>query len=538
MGGRRAAWLLQPLWPSVRSGARQHVAGEARPRDIRDFRDLRLDGQDRWGGRRQRSAGRSPRRRGSSACCLVTTGPGARTLLQGPGPGAGPLSETETRMAMLAEPPPPVPAHATLIFLLQLAVLLFVALCLGRLAERVKLPAVVGELLTGVLLGPSLLGHVAPDVSRWLLPADHGQMGMLDAVGQLGVLLLVGVTGSHLDLRAVRRRGATVARISLAGLLLPLAMGIGLGFVLAHDFMPADGSRGVFVLFLGVAMCVSAIPVISKTLSDLSLLHRDVGQLTLAASMVDDAVGWLLLSVASVAATVGIGVGSVAVSVSYLLGFTLLAAVVGGPMVRGTLRLTGRADQPGPSIAAAVILVLVGASTTHALGMEPVFGAFVVGVLIGTARQQDVSRLAPLRTVVLSVLAPLFLATAGLRMDLTALGKREVTIAAVVVLVVAIVGKFAGAYIGARLSRLSNWEGVAIGAGMNARGVIEVIVAMAGLRLGVLDTAMYTIVVLVALVTSLMAPPLLRLATDRIAHSDEEISRKASQEALSPAMVT
>jgi Kef-type K+ transport system membrane component KefB len=147
-------------------------------------------------------------------------------------------------------------------------------------------------------------------------------------------------------------------------------------------------------------------------------------------------------------------------------------------------------------------------------------------MLIGSSRWVQLGRLAPLRTVVMSVLAPLFFATAGLRMDLTELGRPAVLGAAAAVLLVAILGKFVGAYLGARASRLGHWEGLALGAGLNARGVIEVIVAMVGLRLGVLTTAAYTIIVLVAIVTSLMAPPSLRYAMRRIAVSDEERVRE------------
>jgi Kef-type K+ transport system membrane component KefB len=263
------------------------------------------------------------------------------------------------------------------------------------------------------------------------------------------------------------------------------------------------------------------------------LLHRDVGQLTLAAGMVDDAVGWFLLSLVSAAATVGVSTGSTVYSAVALIGFALFAATVGRPMVRGLMRLGARSSEPGLTIALAVLVVLGGAVTAHVLGMEAVFGAFVAGILIGTARQQDIARLAPLRTVVLSVLAPLFLATAGLRMDLTALAEPSIALTAVVVLLTAVFGKFAGAYIGARLSGLTTWEGLAIGAGMNARGVIEVIVAMTGLRLGILDTATYTVIVVVAVATSLMAPPLLRFASARIPHSEEEIRRRVALDRLS-----
>ncbi|MEU7799841.1 cation:proton antiporter [Micromonospora arborensis] len=435
-------------------------------------------------------------------------------------------------MHLLAAVPPPLPAHTLLVFLTQLAVLLLLAVALGRLAQRLGMPAVVGELLTGLFIGPSVLGNLAPGVFGWLLPASPVQMSLLDGVAQFGVLLLVGVTGMHLDVGTLRRHRGTAVRISLAGLLLPLALGVLLGVVLARTIVRTDTDTGVFALFLGVAMCVSAIPVISKTLSDMNLLHRNVGQLTLAAGMVDDAIGWFLLSLVSAAATVGVTTGSVLLSLLSLVGLTLFGILAGGPVVRRVMRLGATGDHPGPTVSAAVLIVLIGAVAAHALHLEAVFGAFGAGVLIGTARRSDLARLAPLRTVVLAVLAPLFLATAGLRMDLSALADPSIALTAVSVLLVAISGKFAGAYLGARLSRLSSWEGLAIGAGMNARGVIEVIVAMTGLRLGVIDTAMFTVIVLVAVVTSVMAPPLLRIACARIDYSEEEREREAEHRML------
>src|SRR5712691_1857692 len=183
----------------------------------------------------------------------------------------------------IAAPVQPLASHQLLVFILQVAVLLGLAFGLGRLAERLRLPAVVGELLAGVVLGPSLLGMLAPGGGHWLMPPVPSQMDLLDAAGQIGVLLLVGLTGTHLDLAMLRRRRVTAARISIAGLVVPLGLGIGLGTLLPASLVPDGVNRGVFALFLGVAMCVTAVPVIAKTLSDLRLLHRDVGQLTLAA---------------------------------------------------------------------------------------------------------------------------------------------------------------------------------------------------------------------------------------------------------------
>lgn len=416
---------------------------------------------------------------------------------------------------LIAAPVPTIGQHSLLVFLLQIAALLLLALLLGRLAQRFNLPAVAGELCAGVILGPSILEPLLPGFSDWLLPQKPDQMHLLDAAGQLGVLLLVGVTGAELKFGLVRRRGLTAARVSIAGLLLPLGLGIGTGYLLPRSFLPSGANPAVFALFLGVAMCVTAIPVIAKTLLDMKLLHRDIGQLILAAGVVDDVVGWFLLSVVSAMATAGLTAGVVTTAILYPVGVVVFAFLIGRPLVGMALRAAGRSESPAPTIATAVVMVLFSAAATQAMHLEAIFGAFVCGVLIGTSGQLDTEKLAPLRTTVLAFLAPLFFATAGLRMDLTALGRPVVLGAAVAVLAVAVFGKFAGAFIGARLSRLNRWEALALGAGMNSRGVVEVIVAMTGLRLGVLNTETYTIIVLVAIVTSLMAPPILRYAMTR-----------------------
>jgi len=433
---------------------------------------------------------------------------------------------SELRMTIAAAPIAPIGANQALIFLLQLGLLLGVALLLGRLALRLRMPAVVGELTAGVLLGPSLLAHAAPGVSAWLLPADPAQLHLLDAIGQLGVLLLVGFTGMHIDLDLVRRKGATALWVSAGGLLVPLVLGIWLGFLLPSSLVAEGSQREVLALFLGVAMCVSAIPVIAKTLYEMRLLHRNIGQLIISAAAVDDIVGWLMLSVISALAAGGLHAGRVAISIGNLAAVIAFAVLVARPVVRRVLAMASRSPDPGVTVAAIVVMLLFSAAGTQALGMEPILGTFLCGILIGSSGRLDRAALVPLRTFVMAVLAPIFFATAGLRMDLTALGRPAVLASAVVVLAIAIGGKFAGAYLGARMGRLGHWDGLAVGAGLNARGIIEVIVAMVGLRLGVLSTATYTIIVLVSVVTSLMAAPTLRYAVRRIAVTSEEIERE------------
>ncbi|GHF54390.1 Kef-type K+ transport system membrane component KefB [Amycolatopsis bartoniae] len=427
----------------------------------------------------------------------------------------------------------PIAAHSLLIFLLQVGLLLLLAVALGRLAGRLGMPVVVGELFVGAVLGPSFLAWAAPGLHDWLFPAVVEQYHLLDAVGQIGVVLLVGFTGMHLDMKLVRRRGVTAAGVSLGGLVVPLGLGIGAGYVLPRVLVPDGTDSTVFALFLGVAMCVSAIPVIAKTLIDMKLLHRNVGQLTLTAGMIDDAVGWFMLSVVSAMAVHAATTGTVLVSLAYLFAIIAFALTLGRPLVRGALRVAGKSGDSGLTIATATVLILLAGAGTQALGLEAVFGAFVCGILIGTAAKVDLAKLAPLRTVVLSGFAPIFFATAGLRMDLTALVRPQVLLTGLAVLVLAIAGKFAGAYAGARLSGLNKWEGMALGAGLNSRGVIEVVVAMVGLRLGILSVAVYTIVILVAIVTSLMAPPILRFAMSKVEQTAEEQVRENEHRAWS-----
>ncbi|WP_449064590.1 cation:proton antiporter [Planomonospora algeriensis] len=426
-----------------------------------------------------------------------------------------------------------IPAHHLMTFLLQLGLLLGLATLLGRLSARFGLPALLGELCAGILIGPSLLANAAPDLFAWLLPQDPARFHLIDAVGQLGVLLLVGMTGMHLDTGFLRRQGRSAAWISGTGLLVPLALGVGIGFLAPPEMIAGGTDPAVFALFLGVALCVSAIPVIAKILTEMRLLHRDIGQLILSTSVIDDVAGWFLLSVVSALATAGARTGQAALTAIALLAvFVLASLLIGRRVVAAVLRLADRGHGDRTLIAAVTVLFLLFAAVTHALGFEAVLGAFVCGALIGSSPDLKVARLAPLQTFVAAVLAPIFFATAGLRMDLTELANPVVLGAGLLVLAVAVLGKFAGAYLGARIARRTRWEALALGAGLNSRGVIEVIVAMVGLRLGVLTTASYTVIVLVAVATSMMAPPLLRLAASRIAPTEDEAVREEFFDAL------
>jgi K+:H+ antiporter len=428
---------------------------------------------------------------------------------------------------------PPLASSQLMHFLVQVGLLLLCAVVLGRVAVRLRMPAIIGELTAGLLLGPSLLGWAVPGLSGWLFPADPSQSHLLDALGQVGIILLVGIAGAQVDMRLLRRWRTAIARVGLAGLLIPVGLGIAAGFVLPRSLLSAGAGRPEFIMYFGVVMCVCAIPVIAKTLSDMNLLHRDVGQLTLAAAAVDDAAGWFLLSIVSAMATVGVRASQVGLSIVYLAGLLLAAVFVVRPVVRRVLALPACRSDSNATTGVAVVVILGCAAATSAMGMEPIFGAFVAGAVIGSPGVVDLRKLAPLRMIVNCVLAPIFLASAGLRVDLTAFGNWRTVLAGVVIVLVAIAGKLTGAYLGARASRLTRAESLAMGAGMNARGAVEVVVASVGLRIGVLNVAGYTIVVLVAMVTSLIAPPVLRAAMSRVEHNAAERLRRAENDAWS-----
>ncbi|MET9340060.1 cation:proton antiporter [Nonomuraea sp. NPDC003804] len=408
------------------------------------------------------------------------------------------------------------------LFLLQLIVILLLAVLLGRLAARFGQPAIVGELSAGLLLGPAVLGQLAPEWSQWLPKPGSG--ALIDAIAQLGVLLLVGLTAAQLDLAALGRQAGTLARISAWGLLVPLALGVAAGFAAPEVLLGPGTRREVFAIYFGVALCVSAIPVIARTLTDLRLLDHRIGQLILASGACQDAVGWVLLAVVGAMAATGLDVGALGLSVLWLA--VLLAVVLAArPLARRVLR----GGEQAPTMTIVVVMILTAALAAHAAALEPVVGAFIAGLLVGVKGGADPRHLATLRTVVIAVLAPVFLAFAGLHLDPAALADPVVAAAAAAALAIAVLGKLAGGYVGARTSGLSHWESFAIGAGLNSRGLIEVIVATVGLRLGILTPAAYSIIVLIAVTTSLMAPPLLRMALARASIGEPDGRRQSER---------
>ena len=421
----------------------------------------------------------------------------------------------------------PLGHHELLLVVVQLLALLTVARVLGEAFSRVGQPAVVGELLAGVLLGPSVFGVIVPSFYEALFVVSESQFHLLEIVSWIGLLMLLIVTGLETDIDLILSKGRTAVLLSLGGILVPFASGFALGWFLPLEFIAAPDQRLVFSLFIATAMSISAIPVIAKVLIELDVIRRDIGQLILAAGMVDDTIGWVLLAtVAGLAQSGVVDVNTAVVTIISVVIFLALAFTVGRRLVADIVRWVDTSvGGETAMITTLMVLALAAAAITQYLGLEAILGAFVVGILVGQLKRFDHRLRHTFEVMTLGVFAPVFFAIAGLRMNVVALLDPAVVLVAGVVLTVACFGKFAGILSVSGLAGLSRWEGITIGGGMNARGAMEIIVATIGLGLGILTNEMYSIIVLVAIVTSLLAPTVMRWSIPKIEMSPDERAR-------------
>ena len=421
-----------------------------------------------------------------------------------------------------------MPSFDPAILLLQLGILLALAFLLGRLAERIGLPATTGELATGLLLGPSVLGAVATaNGSDWLFAPASGHNEFLLGIAAFCGVLLVGVAGATVDLGFIRARTRTVGLISLGALGLPLVSTVVLALAADPRLHGPEADTWSFAAYAGLALSVSAVPVIVKIFADLGVLHRNLSQLSLSVAVIDDAIVWIGLSI--IAATVRLhDADDPAGDVTFTL-----AAVVALALLTVVARRTGVTASPGaqrePGVGAsslvAAAFITLGAVITDGIGLDWTLGAFLCGAIVASGRIVSVAGLRPLRTVVLGVLAPLFLAVNGLAADLTALRDPRLAFLAAAAVVLAVLTKTVGAYGGGRLAGLEHDAAMAVSSALNARGTVQLVVAAAGLRLGLITTEGFTILVLVALVTSAMAGPLIRRYLRRIPETPDEDRR-------------
>ena len=425
----------------------------------------------------------------------------------------------------------PISGHAVFLLLVQLALLLLLARGGAGLAQFFGLPAVVGELAAGIVLGPSVFGHYAPEAFVALFPPAVEQFHLLEIIGVLGMVLLLLLTGLETDLRLLQSLGRAALVASVLGMFVPFVLGFGLGLWMPDEFLAQPDQRILFAAFLATSMAISAMPVIAKILIDLGLTRRNIGLVILSAGVVDDTAGWLILSVIAGAAAQGgsVELASLAWTIAWMIVFVAAVAVVLYPLSRVAFRWLARAASPDSMMVAMVIIALLAAATTEHIGVHAVFGAFVAGTALRQVphlRPESVHRL---ESFVFSILAPVFFGTVGLQVDLWTLNSREGGVMLAIVLAIACVGKLAGCLLGGLWGGMSFWQALSIAVAMNARGAMGLVVATIGLSLGILDAQMFSIIVMVAVVTSFLAPVLLRLTMRKIQPTRDEEARMLAE---------
>jgi Kef-type K+ transport system membrane component KefB len=393
--------------------------------------------------------------------------------------------------------------------IIEIAALLGAGRLGGEVSRALRGPPVIGEILAGVVMGPTLLGRLAPALASDLFPATGPARETLDAVRLVAVTFLMLVAGLEVELSVLRRVGRSALCTGLGGLLVPF--GLGLAVALAAPTFLGKGEDVppvAFGLFFGASMAISALPVIARILLDLHLLRSDLGLLVMASAMLDDVFGWLAFSI--VLGMSGVEVGTTGVG-GVLLGIAVFSLVLFAfvrPILGRVVPWSQRKPESAVSVLAPMLaLGLLGGAVTEAIGTHAVIGAFLVGVAIRTDQLRSEVR-GIVHEFVTHVFAPIYFATIGLRVDFATSFSPWLVVA---IVVVGCVGKFAGASLGARLAGQPFSLAFATAAGLNARGAMEIVLGELALDHGIIDRSLFTAIVCMALVTSLLSGPLMRV---------------------------
>ncbi|MGB3865368.1 MAG: cation:proton antiporter [Xanthobacteraceae bacterium] len=418
------------------------------------------------------------------------------------------------------------------VFILQIILLIAVGRGLGEVMQRFGQPSVMGELLAGVILGPSIFGALWPEARSAIFPANAEQKALIDGIAQFGVLLLLLLTGMETDLKLVRKVGRAAITISIAGIVVPFCCGFALGQFLPESLLPHPEQRLVASLFLGTALSISSVKIVAVVVREMNFMRRNVGQIIVATAVIDDTIGWVIIAVIfSLASRGHLDLMSVAQAMLGTLAFLAISFTIGRQLVFRLIRWANDTLVSQAAVITVILLLMSGmALITHWIGVHTVLGAFVAGVLVGESPILTKQIDERLRGLISSLFMPIFFGLAGLSADLTVLKDPNLLMLTVLLVLIASIGKFGGAFVGGALGGLSRRESFALASGMNARGSTEVIIATIGLSMGVLSQNMFTMIVTMAIVTTMAMPPMLRSALARLPLEKTEKERLEREE--------
>jgi Kef-type K+ transport system membrane component KefB len=390
--------------------------------------------------------------------------------------------------------------------LLALVVVILTARAVGALFGWLRQPPVIGEVIAGILLGPSLFGRVAPEASAYVFRPEI--LPALGVLAQIGVILFIFLVGLELDTDLIRERSPTAATISVASMTTAFALGAILALWLYPRLSSGDVPFGLFALFLGLAMSVTAFPVLVRILTDRGIQKTEVGALAISCASVDDVAAWCLL--AFVSSVSGARFAGAWATVGLTVGYVVLMIAVARPLVR---RLVFRQERRGvstqTSLGLMVLAMLMSALATEWIGIHALFGAFLLGAVIphDSRLARELGR--KLQDFVVVLFLPTFFAFTGLRTQLHLVRGVEQWGLCLTITLVACLGKFGGTALAARLNGFDWRPSVALGALMNTRGLMELIVLNVGLDQGVISSTLFSMMVLMAVATTVAAGPVL-----------------------------
>jgi Kef-type K+ transport system membrane component KefB len=392
--------------------------------------------------------------------------------------------------------------------LLAMVIIIAAARILGYVFRRLNQPPVIGEVVAGILLGPSLFGLIAPELSGYLLP--QAVVPILGAIAQVGVIFFMFIVGIELDTRHVRHHTHASVAISHASIITPFLLGISLALFIYPGLSTSDVPFYIFALFMGVSMSVTAFPVLARILTDRGIHKSQMGVIALACAAVDDVTAWCLLAlVVSVAQSRTEGVLlTVALSAVFITVMILFVR----PLVVRFVRYYDEGHLSGQTLTAvACISLLVSALITEGIGIHALFGAFLLGSLIPHDSKVALDLRNRLEDIVIVFFLPVFFAFTGMRTQIGLLNSVNEWILCGIIIILASIGKFGGSAIAARLSGLNWRQSASLGILMNTRGLMELIVLNVGMDLGVLSSKLFAMMVIMAVITTISTTPLLEL---------------------------
>src|SRR5260370_10039942 len=378
------------------------------------------------------------------------------------------------------------------IFVAEVLLMLLVGRLLGELLQRLGQPAVLGQLLAGILLGPTVLGNLWPQAHQAIFPNTPEQKKMIDAISQLGILMLLLLAGLETDFSIVKRMRRMAFFASVSGIVFPFACGLFLGEMLPDSMLPEPEKRIVTALFLATALSISSVKVVAMVIMEVDFMRRNIGQLILASAIIDDTIGWVILAMISgIAAEGTLNVKGVSFTVGGTLIFLALSFTLGKRMVAHVIRWTNDNLRIEFAVLSAILVLMCLMSIiTDLIGVHTVLGAFVVGILVGQSPILTKQIHEQIRGLIIALFTPIFFAVAGLSVDLTILKHLYLVELAIGLILIASLGKLVGCYIGGRIGRLTAREATALAIGMNARGPTGIICPPIGIPIAGVSQAL------------------------------------------------